>query len=63
MNTQNIDQKKLQRAQATQGLGIAAGLVTGIVRKSGFWGTVGWMILGSMLFGAVGVLLFPFHKD
>lgn len=38
-------------------LGSVAGIVLAVHRKSGFWGGVGWFIVGSMAGGALGWLV------
>ncbi len=42
--------------------GNVTGIVLGVKRHSGFWGTVGWMMLGGLAGGAVGYIttaMFP----
>lgn len=44
-------------ATGLAGAGVVAGIVVAVVRKSGFWGGVGWALLCSFAGGAVGAVI------
>jgi len=37
--------------------GMVAGVITGIARKSGVWGTCGWILIGGIAGGAVAAVI------
>lgn len=45
------------------GLGMVAGILVAVKRKSGFWGGCGWFIVGAMAGNAVGWLATAGAKD
>lgn len=44
-------------------LGGVGGIILAVHRKSGFWGGVGWFIVGSMAGGAIGWLVTAGAKE
>lgn len=53
---QNNYYKTMLRSALASAGGVA-GIVIAVKRKSGFWGGVGWFILGGMAGGAAGLLV------
>ena len=57
-NYEIIGGRKITRARLGLGiLGNAAGIAYAVSRKSGFWGYVGWFILGGMIGSGVGYIV------
>lgn len=43
--------------------GAVTGVVVAVVRKSGFWGGMGWFLLGSIAGGALGAVINSTRKS
>lgn len=56
-------ERKALMTYGLAGLGNVAGLIIAVKRKSGFWGGLGWFLLGGMAGGALGYVATSLIKD
>lgn len=59
----NKDKKTILLTGGLSTIGFVGGIVLAVHRKSGFWGGVGWAILGSSLGTGIGYVISSIGKN